>query len=230
LSETARFYRIQLHRHSEAVAYLHQRGLRSPEVIEHMRIGYAPGGCLRGWLTRLGYPLPELREAGLVTSAGYDAYAHRIVFPLDGNLYGRSLSAAAPPHRFLPGSKGGLYCWERVRLHAEVIVVEGLFDYAALWQAGFHNVTCSMGNHLNTQQLRQLCDRPRIVYVAFDADKNGSGQAAAQCLARRLREQRITARPVLLPEGHDPDSFFIAGGDADDFQRLLEEACQCDFM
>src|SRR5207253_10285282 len=35
--------RIQLHRHSEAVAYLHQRGIRSQALIEHMRIGYAPG-------------------------------------------------------------------------------------------------------------------------------------------------------------------------------------------
>jgi hypothetical protein len=33
---------------------------------------------------------------------------HRIVFPLEGNLYGRSLSTSAPPHRFLPGAKGGL--------------------------------------------------------------------------------------------------------------------------
>ena len=101
---------MQLHRHGEAVAYLHQRGVRSPELIEHMRIGYAPGGCLRGWLTQLGYPLQALRQAGLVTAVGYDAYVHRIVFPLEGNLYGRSLSASAPPHRFLPGSKGGLYC------------------------------------------------------------------------------------------------------------------------
>ena len=57
LHEAAGFYRMQLHRHSEAVAYLYQRGVRSPELIEHMRIGYAPGGCLRGWLTQLGYPL-----------------------------------------------------------------------------------------------------------------------------------------------------------------------------
>ena len=70
LQEAARFYRMQLHRHSEAVAYLYQRGIRSPELIEHMRIGYAPGGCLRGWLTQLGHSLPALRQAGLVTGAG----------------------------------------------------------------------------------------------------------------------------------------------------------------
>ena len=137
LHEAARFYGIQLERHPEAVAYLIQRGVRSPALIEHMRIGYAPGGCLRGWLTQLGYPLEVLRQAGLVTGAGYDAYVRRIVFPLEGNLYGRSLSASAPPHRFLPGAKGGLYSWDQVRWHPEVILVEGLFDYAALWEAGF---------------------------------------------------------------------------------------------
>jgi len=41
LHQAAGFYRMQLHRHGEAVAYLHQRGVRSPELIEHMRIGYA---------------------------------------------------------------------------------------------------------------------------------------------------------------------------------------------
>ena len=61
-----------------------------------------------------------------------------------------------------------------------MILVEGLFDYAVLWQAGFRNVTCSMGTHLNRHQLRQLSDRNRTVYLAFDADSNGSGQQAAQ--------------------------------------------------
>jgi DNA primase len=224
LQKAADFYRMQLHRHGEAVAYLYQRGVRSPELIEHMRIGYAPGGCLRGWLTQLGFPVETLRQAGLVTGAGYDAYIHRIVFPLESNLYGRSLSAAAPAHRFLPGAKGGLYSWEQVQQCSEVILVEGLFDYAVLWQAGFHNVTCSMGANLNARQLRQLCDGSRTVYLAFDADQNGSGQKAAQSLTCRLTEHGVIARTVSLPEGHDPNSFFAQGGDAYRFQCLLEAA------
>ena len=39
------FYRMQLSRHREAVAYLDQRGIHEPELIEHMRIGYAPGAA-----------------------------------------------------------------------------------------------------------------------------------------------------------------------------------------
>jgi DNA primase len=160
----------------------------------------------------------------LVNAAGYDAYVHRIVFPLEGNLYGRSLSASAPPHRFLPGAKGGLYLWDQVRRYPEVILVEGLFDYAVLWQAGFHNVTCSLGTNLNARQFRQLCDGARTVYLAFDADKNGSGQQAAQSLVRRLTEQGVNVRIMVLPEGHDPNSFFVRGGDARQFQSLLEAA------
>ena len=224
LRETTEFYRMQLHRHGEAVAYLCQRGVRSPELIEQMRIGYAPGGCLLGWLTQLGYSLSSLRQAGLVTAVGYDAYQHRVVFPLESNLYGRSISASAPPHRFLPGTKGGLYAWEHARRYPEVILVEGLFDYAALWQAGFHNVTCSMGSQLNAHQHRQLCDSPRTVYLAFDADANGSGQQAAQSLACRLREQGLHVRTISLPDGHDPNSFFVQGGDTRQFQSLLEAA------
>lgn len=157
LDQVTDFYRIQLHRHLEAISYLSERGLHSPKVIEDMRIGYAPGRCLRAWLTELGYPTASLRQAGLLNVDGRDAFTHRVVFPLEGNLYGRSIRAATP-HLFLPGSKGGLYAWEQVRRAPEVILVEGLFDYAVLRQAGFHNVTCSMGTHLNARQFQQLCE------------------------------------------------------------------------
>ena len=157
---------------------------------------------------------------------GHDSYRRRIVFPLKGNLYGRSISASAPAHRFLPGSKGGLYSWEQVQRLPEVILVEGLFDYAVLWQAGFHHVTCSMGSHLNTQQLHELSDGRRTVYLSFDADANGSGPQAAQSLADRLRQMGIAVRCVRLPDGHDPNSFFVQGGNTHQFQCLLEAAHQ----
>jgi DNA primase len=230
LPDVATFCQMQLHRHAEAVDYLLQRGLHRAEPIEQLRIGYAPGRCMRARLTSLGYPLESLRQAGLANAEGHDTYSHRIVFPLEGNLYGRSTGAAFP-HMFLPASKGGLYAWDRVRKYPEIILVEGMFDLAVLWQAGFDNVTCALGNHPNALQFRQLCTddecegRPRTVYLAFDADANGSGQQAAQRLAQRLRAAGITARRVELPNGHDPNSFFVSGGDARQFHGLLERAC-----
>jgi DNA primase len=224
LHEVTRFYCMQLHRHAEAVAYLHQRGIQSPEVIEHMRIGYAPGGCLRGWLMQLGYPLTVLRQAGLVNATGYDTFSHRIVFPLEGNLYGRSIGGAAS-HRFLPANKGGLYDWQQVRHCPQIILAEGLFDFAVLWQAGFHNVTCSMGNHLHARQFRELCDFAGTVYLAFDSDVNQSGPQAAQRISACLASRGVTVRRIQLPNGHDPNSFFVQGvGDTQQFHRLLEKA------
>src|ERR1039457_5063791 len=101
---------------------------------------------------QLGYPLSLLHQTGLVNTRGLDAFCNRIVFPLAGN-------------RFWPGAKGGLYLWEQARRYPEVILVEGLFDYAVLWQTGFHNVTCSLGTYLNARQFRQLCGGPRTVYL-----------------------------------------------------------------
>ena len=228
LGDVTQFYQVQLYRHPEALAYLAKRGLHQPELIEELRIGYAPGRCLRAWLMSLGYPLRWLQQAGVVTPEGFDTLARRIVFPLEGNLYGRSIGSAASavPHRFLPGGKGGLYGWEKVRACPEIILVEGLFDLAVLRQAGFPNITCPIGTYLNGTQMQQLCDgAARTVYVAFDSDRNGSGQRAARRLAQRLWTHQVEAFPVDLPEGHDPNSFFVhGGGDAHQFQTLLERS------
>ena len=108
--------------------------------------------------------------------------------------------------------------------YPQVILVEGLFDYAVLWEAGFRNLTCSLGTHLNARQFRQLCDAPRAVYLTFDADRNGSGQQASRQLAQRLHHAGIRAHMVGLPPGHDPNSYFAAGATVADFAACLESA------
>jgi DNA primase len=228
LEQAATFYQQQLECYPEALDYLEQRGLHDPATIQELRIGYAPGASLRQHLTAQGYSFDLLWRLGLLNAQGRDAFYRRVVFPCyQGghviNLYGRSITTAFA-HRFLHGSKGGLYAWDQVQQYPEVILVEGLFDYAVLWQAGFRHVTCSLGTHLNAGQFQQLCDRPRTVYLTFDADANGSGQHASHQLAFRLRAQGIFTRRVLLPDGHDPNSFFVHGGDRGQFQSLLEAA------
>jgi DNA primase len=81
-----------------------------------------------------------------------------------------------------------------------------------------------LGTHLNADQFRQLCEQPRTVYLTFDVDQNHSGQQAAELLAHRLGTRGIAARRVRLPEGQDPNSFFVQGGDARQFQSLVEAA------
>ena len=198
-------------------------------LIRELGIGYAPGGNLRRHLTAQGYSFELLRTAGLINAQGADALYQRIVFPLRQgehivNLYGRSIGSAFA-HRFLPGCKGGLYAWEKVRHYAEVILVEGLFDYGSLRQAGFQNATCSLGTHLNDDQFQQLCDGQRTVYLTFDVDANQSGQQAAERLAHRLGAHGIIAlvasccHRVTIPT---PSSLGV--GTREQFQSLLEAA------
>ena len=231
LEETAAFYQFQLHRHPEAIRYLEQRGLHDPDLIEEMGIGYAPGGNLRRHLAALGYSFDLLLESGLISGQGRDAFCHRVIFPCRQrgqivNFYGRSIGAAFP-HRLLPRSKGGLFAWESVSSFSTVILVEGLFDLAVLWQAGFRNTTCAIGTQLTPAQLSQLAEQPRrSVYIAFDQDDNQAGQKGSRQLAQRLQGVGIRAHIVQLPHGHDPNSYFVAGATAADFTDCLERAQQ----
>src|SRR2546430_828170 len=227
LEQTAAFYQQQLDRYPEALRYLQQRGLRDPALIKELRIGYAPGGSLRRHLTAQGYPCDLLQRLGLLNPQGCDAFYRRVIFPCcQGgrivNLYGRSI-AAAFAHRFLSGSKGGLFAWEAVRQFPSVILVEGLFDLAVLWQAGFRNTTCAFGTHLTPAQLREL-SHPlgRRVFLAYDQDENQAGQRASQALARQLLLRGAVVSLVTLPAGQDPNSFFVHCATAADFAHYLE--------
>jgi len=229
LHATYSFYQQQLCRNSEATAYLSRRGIHDPAVMERMQIGYAPGACLRGYLMHLGFTRQILRDCGLIDDQGRDSLFHCLTFPLEetGNLYGRSVTDGPYPHRFLPRPKGGLYGWVQGRLSRSIILVEGLFDLASLWQAGFNHAVAALGSHLNSRQLEQLESATgRTIYLCFDADQNGSGQRAARYLNVRLRETGITVRRVELPRGQDPNSLLASTGREGIavFQQCLEQA------
>ena len=121
--------------------------------------------------------------------------------------------------------RGALFAWESVSACSTVILVEGLFDLASLWQAGFRNTTCGIGTHLTPAQCSQLCDQSgRYVYIAFDQDPNHAGQRASRLLAQHLESAGLRARIVALPFGHDPNSYLVGGATASDFRACLQQA------
>lgn len=228
-SDACDFYQHQLRYHTDAQCYLLRRGIEAPAVIDRMRIGYAPGGCLRAYLEDLGYSRRAIASSGLTDAQGRDRLWRAITFPIaeTASMYGRHTDPIAGNHRFLARPKGGLYGWNQARCCQTVIVVEGLFDLASLWQAGFSNAVALLGSHFNGQQQAQLWDgRPRTVYLCLDADDNGSGQRAARLWCPRLRRAGLRLLPVQLPDGYDPNRFFAEGGSATQFARYLEEAGQ----
>jgi DNA primase len=225
-SEACDFYHRQLHWNPEAQAYLHNRGL-GEEITARMGIGYAPGGCLRAYLEDRGYSRAAIVQSGLTDALGRDRLWRTITFPLreTASVYGRHIDPAVGRHCFLARPKGGLYGWKQARCSPVLIVVEGLFDLASLWQAGFTNAVALLGNHFTAQQLAQVCDgRPRTVYLCLDHDANGSGQRSAGLWRRRLEQAGVRAATVQLPGGYDPNRFFAEGGSAALFRHFIEDA------
>lgn len=225
LTATFDFYQQQLKHFPEAGAYLARRGIHCQETMARMRVGYAPGACLRAHLESLGYAPAQLHRAGVIDDHGRDRFWRCLTFPLQesGNLYGRSIDAGSLRHRFLPRPKGGLYGWQQARPCSSLILVEGILDWAVLWQAGVCNVVAGLGTYLNQMQMGELGDSgARRIYICLDGD--AAGARAAQRLARMLHAAGIDARRVRLPDGHDPNSFFVAGATAADFQSCLDEA------
>lgn len=107
--------------------------------------------------------------------------------------------------------------------YADIILVEGLFDLAVLWQAGFLNTTCAFGIYLNAKQLSQISSRRgRMVFIVFDSDP--PGRQAAFRLEQRLGSLGLQARIVDLPPGHDPNSYFLSGASSLQFEACLRNA------
>lgn len=221
------FHQQQLSICVQAQSYLRSRGIESREIIEQLGIGYAPGGCLRGHLEALGHPRQAIAESGLSDALGRDRLWRSITFPIaeTASFYGRHIDSAGPRHQFPPRPKGGLYGWNQARDRDELIVVEGLFDLASLWQAGFTNSVALLGSHFSAGQLAQLGDgRQRTLYLCLDADANGGGQRAALSWMRRLAQAGLPARHIELPCGMDPNRLLNRPGGQQKFQRLWEQA------
>jgi len=119
LNEVAAFYQEQLDRYPEALRYLERRGVHDPALIKELRIGYAPGGCLRRHLTAQGFSFDLLRRVGLVNSQGRDTFYGRVVFPCSADALSTSTAAAwamllpidfclAPRAACMPGSRFGI--------------------------------------------------------------------------------------------------------------------------
>lgn len=225
------FYQEQLRWSEEAQTYLRRRGIVDRQIWSRMGIGYAPGGCLRAHLEQRGHCREAIAASGLTDEWGRDRLWRAITFPLEEtcNIYGRcldaGLDAVSHRHRFLARGKGGLYGWRQARQNQKLIVVEGLFDLASLWQAGFDNSVALLGSHWNGQQQRQLREEfAGTVYLCLDEDANGSGQRAARLWRQRLSGGVWRVVRVRLPAGDDPNRFFAEGASAAEFSQLLDEA------
>ena len=240
----AQFYHeILLHnqRGKNAREYLQQRGIDTA-CITAFSLGFAPEGwnALLQHLKTRKISLVQAQNTGLIIPKGtghyYDRFRERIMFPIFNmarqivGFGGRVIGAGEPKYLNSPESqlfnkRNQLYglhvAAQQLVQHDEAILVEGYFDLLSLHQAGIKNVVAPLGTALTVQHIQLLKRYTANIITVFDADSSGE-KAMIRSLTPFL-EQGISPRMVLLPPGHDPDSFVRRRG-APAFAELVKNA------
>jgi DNA primase len=238
------FYREVLLKKPEAGnarRYIKNRNTRR-ELVDSFSLGYAPDGwdSLVKYLTRSKISLQMADRAGLVVprqqKGYYDRFRNRIVFPIfdaAGQVVGfggRILDNGTP--KYLNSPETPLYnksqilyglhaAREKCRSEGSVFVVEGYFDLITMHQFGITNSVATLGTSLTRDHVRRLKGYVKKAFLVFDSDE--AGIKAAHRTTGTFMDEGMEAAVVLLPTGHDPDSFLFEFG-ADEFYKIAEKA------
>ena len=79
------------------------------------------------------------------------------------------------------------------------VLVEGYFDFAQVYQAGFRSVVASCGTALTPAQAQQLRRFTGRVVLSFDPDAAGQGATAKSC--EMLVAEGFEVNVAILPAG-----------------------------
>src|SRR3984893_12819614 len=200
LQAATNFYHFNLLAEPRALDYLAQRGISLATAREY-RLGYAAGDQLLAFLHWQRLPLGAALQLGLLTRAGHEFMAGRIVIPelcagrpmwLIGRALADALADDVPKYLGLRGTKP-LLGWDQARGTATVCAVEGVFDFLAMRQWGYP-VVGLLGTNVRPDQVDQLRAFSRA-YLVLDTDDAGIEGTLALYDAIGP-----TAVPLALPE------------------------------
>jgi DNA primase catalytic core len=228
MREVVDYYHETLKNSPEALGYLEKRGLRSSEMIERFRLGFAnrtlgyrlpqknrvAGAELRGQLSKLGVFRDNGREhlRGSLVIPIFDEQGR--VTEMYGRKIGDHLRAGTPLHLYLPGPHRGVWNAEALASSKEIILCESLIDALTFWCAGFRNVTASYGVEGFTDDHREAFRKHGTERVLIAYDRDGAGDAAAERLAQELAGMGIEVMRVLFPKGMDANEYALKVGPA----------------
>jgi DNA primase len=213
-------------------------------------LGYAPPSRdgVKAALLKHGFSQPLLLRAGLVVQRDdgsiVDRFRGRLMIPIcrdTGSVIafgGRALEADQQP-KYLNSPETPIYSKSRtlyglnlsksaLRQSGFAVLVEGYFDFAQVYQAGFQAVVASCGTALTPQQAQQLRRFTSKVVLSFDPDSAGQGAAAKSC--EMLVAEGFEVNVAVLPAGEDPDTFVRKHGRAGYAERLRQSVPWLDFL
>ncbi|MDM8555780.1 DNA primase [Desulfococcaceae bacterium HSG7] len=228
-----------------AMTYLNRRGF-SEDIITRFKIGFAPEGWdnLLSFFYKKKAPLNYVEQAGLVVAnkqgnGYYDRFRNRIMFPITniaGSIIGfggRVTDESLPKYLNTPetpvyNKSRSLYGIDaaktKCRTNETVLIVEGYLDFLALYQAGSENTVATLGTALTNEHVRMLrgcIGANGKAVLVYDSDL--AGIKAAERSIAVFDRGHIDARILVLPAGHDPDSYIRKHG-RDSFMRGADKA------
>ena len=241
LHQVIDYYHEALKNAPEALDYLEQRGLNSPELINTFKLGYSN--------RTLGYRLPEknrkagaeirgqLQEIGIIRKSGHEHFNGSIVLPIwDHNqqiseVYGRKilgnkLRKGTAQHLYLPGAHEGVWNIEAFQVYDEIILCEALIDAMTFWVHGFKNVTASYGTSGFTASHLAALKQHKIKRVLIAYDRDEAGNTAAEQLAEKLTQSGVECFRVLFPKNMDANDYALKMTPADKSLELVIRKAQ----
>ena len=234
---------------TQARRYLEQRDIGA-ERIGPLGLGYSPRGDeFLAAMEQLGIKQEVLLEAGLAVKRDDGSvrprFWNRLLFPIHdirGRIVGfggRVLGDGEPKYLNSPDSQifhKGLLLYnlhdakQAIRRTERAIVVEGYFDVIRLVDVGLEETIAPLGTSLTEDQARLLKRYTKNVVLLYDSDTPGlraTFRAADELLRVGLRVTVAT-----LPQGEDPDTLAVSGGEPavrkllDDSMDVLERKLQ----
>lgn len=203
-----------------------ERGI-SEATGEVLALGFAPPArdALSQALLKQGFSQGLLIRAGLVVHREdgtiVDRFRNRLIIPISrdtGSVVafgGRAIDTDQQP-KYLNSPETPIYSKSRmlyglnlskaaIREAAFAVLVEGYFDFAQVYQAGFESVVASCGTALTPWQAQQLRRFAGKVVLSFDPDTAGQGATAKSC--EMLVAEGFEVNVAILPAGEDPDIY-----------------------
>lgn len=224
LDQVITFYQQTLAQSPEALAYLAQRGLNDPALIEQFRLGFANRTLAHQLLNKNRQGGAELRgqlqAIGILRKTGHEHFNGSIVVPvineqgLITEVYGRkvvqNLRKGTAKHLYLPGPHEGVWNESGLAESDEVILCEALIDAMTFWVHGFKNVTASYGTGGFTDYHLAAFKRHGIKRVLIAYDRDEAGNTAAEKLVEPLIEQGISVYRIEVPKDMDINEYALS--------------------
>lgn len=205
----------------------------SPQTIEQLGLGFAPQtrDLLKERLRKQGFAPALLVQSGLVVQRDsgemVDRFRNRLMVPIcrdgDGSVIafgGRSMDPEQVP-KYLNSPETAIYTKGRtlyglnlskaaIRKSGFVVLVEGYFDYAQVFQAQAAPVVASCGTALTSPQAQLLRRFATKIVLSFDPDAAGQGASIRSC--ELLVSEGFEVNVLVLDKGEDPDTFIRRKG------------------